>query len=147
MINFLIILILILLKQIFFVTVFAFSVSIGGDGILLIPVFLLLIYAIFHFKFSKKISLFMKLKEFKFYLFSAISWLLCGVIINYLIIYKNFIWNLLPVQEGFFSGIEYLLVPILLGLYLIIIFIIRIVIFLYNKMTKKNTKSKKKKKV
>ena len=55
MINFLIVLFIVFVKQLVFLATFGLSVSINGDGIILIPIALLIVYLVSHFLHSKAI--------------------------------------------------------------------------------------------
>ena len=136
MINFLKTFLIVLVKQVLFLTVFGISVKINADGVILIPIALLILYIISHFLHSKKICNWLNLDGNLFNVYSCISWIIVGSYITYLIITESWIWNLLPTTGGMFSGLEYILVPIFLGAYLIVLGIIKFILFVITKLKK-----------
>ena len=145
MIIFFKIFLMVFIKQVIFLVTFGFSISINSDGIFFVPVVLLVLYLIFYFKYLKKIYNHIKLDKNLFSLYYFISWLIIGGLISYLIFTDSWLWNILPKTTGMFSGLEYILVPILLVVYLVVLVTLKLIIyaFLYLKKffnKKKNTK-------
>lgn len=141
MIGFLKTFLFVFIKQVLFLVAFGFSVSVNGDGIIFVPTALLIIYLIFCFKYSKKVYNRLKLDKNSFDLYYSISWIIIGILITYLILTESWIWNILPTTGGMFSGLEYILVPILLIGYLLTVIILKIGIYLIDKVKKnKNRK-------
>lgn len=133
MINFLIVLFVVFVKQLVFLSTFGLSVSINGDGIILIPIALLIIYLVSHFLHSKTIYEKIKLDKTLYDVYGFISWLLVGGLITFLIFTDSWLWEILPTTGGMFSGLEYILVPIFLGLYLIALGILKLIVFIVKK--------------
>lgn len=127
---------LVFVKQIFFFLLFCLAVYINSDFSMFLPLSSLLIYLILYFIYFKKIYIKLKLTNIKFSLFYFVSWLLSGILIFSLIFYCNWFWTLLPKAPGWFSGLEYILVPIFLALYLVVWSIINLGLFIYNKLKK-----------
>ena len=140
MIKFLIVFLMSFIKQLLFLVTFSFAVSVNSDGIFLVPIILLIIYLIFYFKYFKYVYTKMKLNRKVFNLYYFISWIIIGFLITYLILTESWLWNILPKNAGMFSGLEYILVPILLIIYLVVWVIIKIFIYLFFKLksSKKN---------
>lgn len=134
MIGFLKTFLFVFIKQVLFLVAFGFSVSVNSDGIIFVPTALLIIYLIFYFKCSNKVYNQMKLDKYSFNLYYFISWIIIGVLITYLILTESWLWNILPTTTGMFSGLEYILVPILLIIYLIVWGIIKIGIYVFLKL-------------
>ena len=125
---------LVFIKQVLFLVVFGFSVSVNSEAIFFIPTALLIIYLIIYFKYSNKVYTNLKLDKNSFSLYYFISWIIIGILITYLIFTGSWIWNILPTSTGMFSGLEYILVPILLIIYLIVWGIIKIGIYVFLKL-------------
>ena len=138
MINFFIVLFVVFLKQLVFLATFGLSVSINADGIILIPITLLIVYLVSHFLHSKAIYEKIKLDKTLYDVYGFISWLLVGGLITFLIFTNSWLWKILPTTGGMFSGLEYILVPIFLGLYLIALGILKVIVFIVKKISKKN---------
>ena len=134
MIGFLKTFLFVFIKQVLFLVAFGFSVSVNSDGIIFIPTVLLIIYLILYFKYSNKVYNQLKLDKNSFNLYYFISWIIIGILITYLIFTESWIWNILPTSTGMFSGLEYILVPILLIIYLIVWGIIKIGIYVFLKL-------------
>lgn len=141
MIRFLKTFLLVFIKQVIFLIVFGCAVSINGDGIFFIPTTLLIIYLVFYFSYHKKIYTKMKSGKSLLNLYYFVSWIIMSIFITYLILTESWLWNILPATGGLFSGLEYILVPILLVTYLIVWSIIIIGIYIFLKLSgNKNTK-------
>ena len=134
--NFFIIFLIVLFKQLIFLGFFGLSVSINGDYVIILPILILIIYIIIHFIYSKKIYKTINLDKHLFYVYALISWISVGILITYLLFTKSWIWNLLPTTTGMFSGLEYILVPIFLILYLIILGIMKLIILIISMLSK-----------
>jgi len=134
MIGFLKTFLFVFIKQVLFLVAFGFSVSVNSDGIIFVPITLLIIYLIFYFKYSNKVYNQLKLDKNSFNLYYSISWIIIGILISYLILAESWLWNILPRTTGMFSGLEYILVPILLIIYFIIWWIIKIGIYVFLKL-------------
>ena len=137
MINFLIVLFVVLVKQILFMTSFCLAIYINSDGSDFIPIILLVLYLISHFKHTNKICDKLKLDNKLYNIYGFISWILVGVILLS-ILFDTWIWGLLPKTGGMFSGLEYILAPILLGIYLLVLGVIKLIVFIVKKIRKKN---------
>lgn len=136
MINFLIVLFIVFVKQLVFLVTFGLSVSINGDSMILIPIALLIVYLISHFLHSKTIYEKLKLDKTLYDVYGFISWLLIGILITSLM-FTSWFWEIIPRTNGMFSGLEYLLVPVFLGLYLIALGILKSIVFIIKKLSKK----------
>jgi len=120
------------IKLIIFLTMFCFSVAINADAIFVIPVILLLLYLILYFIYYKKIAKLLNVNFKVFNTFYFISWLIIEGLITYLLLTDSFLWKILPTGNVIFSGIEYILVPILLSLYFLIALILKIIICIFT---------------
>lgn len=138
MIGFLIVFI----KQVLFLVTFGFAVSINSDGIIFVPVTLLIIYLVFYFKCFKNLYIQMSLDKKLFNLYYFISWIIIGLLLTYLILTESWLWNMLPTTKGMFSGLEYILIPILLIIYLVVWVILKIGIYIKVEFGKCSMKSK-----
>jgi len=125
---------IVFIKQLIFLITFGFVISVNSDGIIFVPITLLIIYLIFYFKYSNKVYNQLKLDKNSFNLYYSISWIIIGILISYLILAESWLWNILPRTTGMFSGLEYILVPILLIIYFIIWWIIKIGIYVFLKL-------------
>lgn len=138
--KFLIISSIIFIKQFIFLISFCISIYYYDSIISYLPYLVLFLYLMLHFKYSKKTYTKINLKENLFYIYSFITWILNGALITYLVLANTYIYKLLPKILGMFSGLEYILVPILLGIYLIILCILKLVMFIIKLIkTKFNT--------
>lgn len=133
MIDFLKIFLIVFIKQVLFLAFFGFAVSINSDGIIIFPVMLLVLYLLFYFKCSKRVYEIIKLDKKLFNLYYFISWLIIGCLITYLIFTDSWLWHILPTTTGMFSGLEYILVPILLVIYLVVLVILKFIISMVQK--------------
>lgn len=131
-IKFLKVFLIVFIKLIIFLTMFCFSVAINVDAIFVIPVILLLLYLILYFIYYKKIAKLLNVNFKVFNIFYFISWLIIEGLITYLLLTDSFLWKILPTGNVIFSGIEYILVPILLSLYFLIALILKIIICIFT---------------
>lgn len=131
-IKFLKVFLIVFIKLIIFLTMFCFSVAINADAIFVIPVILLLLYLILYFIYYKKIAKLLNVNFKVFNIFYFISWLIIEGLITYLLLTDSFLWKILPAGNVIFSGIEYILVPILLSLYFLIALILKIIICIFT---------------
>ena len=136
MIKFLKILSIVLIKQILFMTSFCLAVYINSYVSYFIPIILLILYLIIHFKHLNILCKKLKLDKKLYNIYGFISWILVEIILLS-ILFNTWIWELLPKTGGMFSGLEYILAPILLSTYLVIVGILKLIIFIINKVTKK----------
>lgn len=136
MIKFLKILSIVLIKQILFMTSFCLAVYINNYVSYFIPIILLILYLIIHFKHLNRLCKKLKLDKKLYNIYGFISWILVEIILLS-ILFDTWIWELLPKTGGMFSGLEYILAPILLSTYLVIVGILKLIIFIINKVTKK----------
>ena len=134
MIGFLKMFLFVFIKQVLFLVAFGFSVSVNSEAIIFVPTTLLIICLIIYFKYSNKVYTHLKIDKNSFSLYYFISWIIIGILITYLIFTESWIWNILPTSTGMFSGLEYILVPILLIIYLIVWVIIKIGIYVFLKL-------------
>ena len=130
--KFLIISSIVFIKQFIFLISFCISIYYYDSIISYLPYLVLFLYLMLHFKYSKKIYNKINLKENLFCVYSFITWILNGALITYLVLANTYIYKLLPKVPGMFSGLEYILVPILLSVYLIILCILKLVMFIMN---------------
>lgn len=138
MIEFLITFFIVFIKQIIFLFTFGIAISINSDGIIFMPIILLTFYLILYFKYSKKFYTQINLNKKLFDLYYFISWIIFCFLISYLIFTESWLWDILPKTVGMFSGIEYILVPLLLIVYLLFLWIIKIVIYILSKIRSKH---------
>jgi len=127
---------IVFIKQLIFLITFGFVISVNSDGIIYVPLILLIIYLIVYFKYYKKIYIQMKLSKNLFNVYYFISWIIIGFLFTYLILTESWLWNILPKTIGMFSGLEYILFPILLTIYLIVWCIIKIGIYVFKILKK-----------
>lgn len=139
MIKFLKILSIVLIKQILFMTSFCLAVYINSDVSYFIPIILLILYLITHFRYLNILCKKLKLDKKLYNIYGFISWILVEVILLS-ILFDTWIWELLPKPGDMFSGLVYILAPILLSAYLIILGILKLIIFIINKVAKKINK-------
>ena len=136
MIKFLKILFIVLIKQILFMASFCLAVYINSDVSYFIPIILLILYLITHFKHLNILCKKLKLDKKLYDIYGFISWIIgCAILLS--VLFDTWIWELLPKTGSMFSGLEYILAPILLSAYLIILGILKLIIFIINKVTKK----------
>ena len=119
----------VLIKQIIFLIVFALSVQINADGGFIMVFILLVAYLLIHLIYDEKISKFFKTSNRKFNIYFIISWLFIGTIFTYLFLNDTWLWGILPKSNRMFSGLEYLLVPILLVGYIVLLIIIKVILY------------------
>lgn len=136
MIKFLKILSIVLIKQILFMTSFCLAVYINSYVSYFIPIILLILYLIIHFKHLNILCKKLKLDKKLYNIYGFISWILVEIIL-FSILFDTWIWELLPKTGGMFSGLEYILAPILLSTYLVIVGILKLIIFIINKVQRK----------
>lgn len=136
MIKFLKILSIVLIKQILFMTSFCLAVYINSYVSYFIPIILLILYLIIHFKYLNILCKKLKLDKKLYNIYGFISWILVEIIL-FSILFDTWIWELLPKTGGMFSGLEYILAPILLSTYLVIVGILKLIIFIINKVQRK----------
>lgn len=136
MIKFLKILSIVLIKQILFMTSFCLAVYINSYVSYFIPIILLILYLIIHFKYLNILCKKLKLDKKLYNIYGFISWILVEIILLS-ILFDTWIWELLPTTCGMFSGLEYILAPILLSTYLVIVGILKLIIFIINKVQRK----------
>ena len=136
MIKFLKILSIVLIKQILFMTSFCLAVYINSYVSYFIPIILLILYLIIHFKYLNILCKKLKLDKKLYNIYGFISWILVEIILLS-ILFDTWIWELLPKTGGMFSGLEYILAPILLSTYLVIVGILKLIIFIINKVQRK----------
>lgn len=136
MIKFLKILSIVLIKQILFMTSFCLAVYINSYVSYFIPIILLILYLIIHFKYLNILCKKLKLDKKLYNIYGFISWILVEIILLS-ILFDTWIWELLPKTGGMFSGLEYILAPILLNTYLVIVGILKLIIFIINKVQRK----------
>lgn len=135
MFEFLKIMLIIFMKQILFIISFCFAVHINSDVSYFIPVILLILYLILYFKYSNTICEKLKLDKWLYDIYSLISWVLVGIILLN-ILFTPKIFDIIPKAGGMFSGLEYILIPILLGAYLALLCVIKLISFIVVKLRK-----------
>ena len=116
------VLFIVFIKQLIFLMFFGLAVSINCDGIIIVPIFLIIVYLISYFLHSKTICEKINVDKTKYDIYGFISWLLVGGLITFLLVTDSWLWIFLTTTGGFLGGFEYIFVPILLILYLIWIF-------------------------
>ena len=137
MISFFIVLFIVLVKQILFMTSFCLAIYINSDGSYFIPIILLVLYLISHFLHTNKICEKLKLDKMLYNIYGFISWIVVGGIITYILFYSAWVWEILPTTGGMFSGLEYIFAPMFLGIYIIALGILKLIVFIAKKISKK----------
>lgn len=138
-ISFVKILFMVFVKQILVFASFAVAIYVKIGFLEWVAIILLLLYLISYFKYSDKTSKKLNLDKKLYDIYSFISWLLgSGFFLG--ILFDNWIWKILPTKGGWFSGLEYITIPILFGLYLIIVCLLKLIIFITSKLTKNKQK-------
>lgn len=135
MFEFLKIMLIIFMKQILFIISFCFAVHINSNVAYFIPVILLILYLILYFKYSNTICEKLKLDKWLYDIYSLISWVLVGIILLN-VLFTPKIFDIIPKGGGMFSGLEYILVPMLLGAYLVLLCVIKLISFIVVKLRK-----------
>ena len=139
MVNFLIIFIIEFVKQLLLLGSFAFSIKLHNYNniAITIPILLLIGYLVFYFLYSENITAKLKMKKIFYDLYGFLSWIISGFLIWYIIIDLDDRWNFLPKLGGFLSGVEYILIPFFLGIYIVVLGIIKVIIYIIKRIYNK----------
>ena len=140
MISFLIIFIIVFAKQLLLLATFALCIKFDSysDMAQYIPIVLLIGYLLFYFLCSKTIAKKLMIEKFFYDLYSFLSWIISGLLISGLLIYGlttldfAYIYDFLPTSGGMFSGLEYIMIPIFLGTYIVVLGIIKLIIYIFK---------------
>lgn len=124
------------IKQLFLILSFCLSIYIRYSIAYYLPIIVLILYLIFTIIFSNKISNKIKLDNKLYNIYSFICWIISGFI-SYSLLFFEPVWNILPKSGDLFSGLEYILLPYLSIIYLIVISILKLIIFLIQFLIKK----------
>lgn len=128
------------IKQLFLILSFCLAIYIGYSIAYYLPIIVLILYLIlyliFTIIFSNKISNKIKLDNKLYNIYSFICWIISGFI-SYSLLFFEPVWNILPKSGSLFSGLEYILLPYLSIIYLIVISILKLIIFLIQFLIKK----------
>lgn len=137
MINFLIVLFIVFIKQVLFMAAFCLGVY-YGDWYFIIITALLIIYLIFHFIYTKKICNKLNLSKILYNIYGCICWLLgCEIITS--IIYSDWFWKFAPIAKNNpLSAALYIFAPLFLIIYIIILGVLELIVFITKKLSKKN---------
>ena len=119
---------MVLISQIIFIVSFTIIEPFSGlDPRIMIPMGILLIYLILYFKYIDNLCKKMKMDKKEFNILYFIFWVITSFALSFIAPNDNPISRLLPSSEGFFAGLEYILVPIILLGYIVIWFLILII--------------------